>query len=167
MLRHARRHEQGDCHASCHKGIVGFSVNSGVLRCRLRAGCGRWRWYGRRRRRSRRQRRWTGRNGVSDAQWKRHYRFDIRDRGFKYDGSVAKKRAAENEYGDDGRACLRQRNKEALLTALLGGPGAGGDSLPQSRFSSLLTGDACGVWDNPLGQAGRRYRQQRGDIDVK
>lgn len=118
---------KGDCHASCHKELIGFSVNFGGLRCRLRTGCRRWwcRWYGRRRRYRERQRRWTRWNGNSDAKWKRHDRFNVRDVGVEHNGNVVRPCAAENEYGDDGRACLiSQRNKEALLTALLG-PTAG------------------------------------------
>jgi hypothetical protein len=111
----------GDCHASFHKPVVGVSVNFGILRCRSRNGCRRrWRGYGRRRRHRGRQRRWTRWNGDSDAKGQRHYRFNLRDIGFEQNGNVVRQRSAENEYGDDGHACLSERNKEALLTALFG-----------------------------------------------
>ena len=115
---------KGDCHASFHKGIIGFSVNSGFLRCRSRTGCRRrWCWYWRHRWYRGRQRRWTRWYGDSDAKWKRHYRFNVRDIAAEHNGNVVRKFAAENEYRDyrdDGHTCLSERTEEALLTALLG-----------------------------------------------
>jgi hypothetical protein len=89
----------GDCHASFHKGPVGFSVYPGSLRCCSRTGCGR-----RRRRYWRHwwhcgiQRRWTRWNGDSDAERKRYYRFNVRDITVEHNGNVVRRFAAENEY---------------------------------------------------------------------
>lgn len=108
---------EGDCHASCHKGTIGFSVNFGALRCRLRPGR-RQRRYGRRRRHSGRQWRWTRWNWNNNSKWKRHYRFNIHDVAPEHNGNIVRRCAAENECGKDGRACLSQRNKETLLRTL-------------------------------------------------
>jgi hypothetical protein len=52
----------------------------------------------------------------ADTKWKRHYWFNVRGVGYEHNGNVVRQFAGKNEKGDDGRAGLRQRYEEALLT---------------------------------------------------
>gem|GEM_PF-6559094 len=108
---------EGDCHATFDKGPVGFGVDFEFRRCCSRTGCRRWWcWYWRRRWDGGRQRRRTGWNRDGAVKWKRHYRFNARGVGFEHNWNVVRQFAGKNEKGDDGRAGLRQRYEEALLT---------------------------------------------------
>ena len=112
----------GDCHASYDKGFIGFGVDCEFVRRRLCAGCRRrWRRYWWRRWYRGRHRRWTRWNRDGNAKCKWCDRLTVRRVRFEHDGKIVRQFGETNEEGRDGFACLRQRNEEGLLTAVLGG----------------------------------------------
>ena len=146
-----------------HCATLRLVINFGLLRCPLPAGCRRWwRWYWRCRWYRGRQRRWTGWNGDGNAKWKRHYQCNVRGVGFEHNGNVVWQFADENEYGDDGLACLSQRNEEALLTAVLvlRRPSALGTS---AELPGLLTAGGRAVCVYSLIEGRRRALSQRSE----